>query len=131
MAAAIFSGAPSTLHALLSQGSVPAAGAYVVDATRAIGTLVPPGRPGLVRGAVLHVAISAVCAEALARALPRRRSAAWGAGAGLAIGVVNVGMIGRRFPAIRELPLLPQLADHVMFGVLFAVVADRRSHPTG
>jgi hypothetical protein len=131
VAAAMFSGAPSTLHALLSKGSVRAAGAYVLDATRSIGTLVPPGRPGLVRGAVLHMAISAACAEALARALPERRSAAWGAAAGLAIGVVNVGMIGRRFPAIRALPLLPQLADHVAFGALFAVMADRPSHPSG
>ena len=47
------------------------------------------------------------------------------AGAGLAMGVINVGVIGRRFPAIAALPLLPQLADNVAFGVLFAVVVDR------
>ncbi|MDQ6806422.1 MAG: hypothetical protein M3065_15975 [Actinomycetota bacterium] len=125
LAAALFSGAPSTLHALLTQGGARATGRYVYDATRAIGTLAPPGRPGLVRGTLIHAAISAVCGEALARALPQRRSAAWGAAAGLAIGLVNVGLIGRRFPAIRALPLMPQLADHVAFGVLFALAADR------
>ena len=130
-AAAVLSGAPSTLHALLTAGSVRAAGAYVYDTTRAVGTLVPPGRPGLVRGAIVHVGISTACAEALARILPRRRSPAWGAAAGLAIGVVNVGVIGRLFPAIRALPLLPQLADHVAFGVVFAVVADRSEHRSG
>ena len=45
--------------------------------------------------------------------------------AGLAMGVVNVGLIGRLFPAIRALPLIPQLADHIAFGTLFALVADR------
>jgi hypothetical protein len=124
-AAAVLSGAPSTLNALLTEGSVHAAAAYVYDATRSIGTLVPPGRPGLARGAIIHAAISATCGELLARTLPARRSAAWGAGAGLAIGVVNVGLIGRRFPAIRALPLIPQLADHVAFGVVFALVVDR------
>lgn len=123
--AAIVSGAPSTLHALLTTRSFRATGAYVCDATRAIGTLVPPGRPGPTRGAIIHVGISAVAGEALARALPRRRSVAWGAVAGLAMGVVNVGMVGRMFPAIRALPLLPQLADHVAFGAVFAIVADR------
>jgi hypothetical protein len=124
-AAALFSGAPSTVHALLTTHSVGATVTYVADATRAIGTLVPPGRPGLRRGAIIHLGISAAAGEAFARALPRHRSAAWGAAAGLALGVVNVGLIGRLFPAIRALPLIPQLADHVAFGAVFALVADR------
>ena len=95
------------------------------DATSAAGTLLPPGRRGLIRGAIVHVGISVACGEVLARSLPRRWSIAWGAVAGLAIGVVNVGVIGRRFPAISALPLAPQLADHVVFGTLFAVVVDR------
>ncbi len=66
-----------------------------------------------------------VCGEGLARALPETHSVGWGAAAGLAIGVVNVGVIGRRFPAIRALPLMPQLADNVAFGVVFAVLVDR------
>lgn len=123
--AATLSGVPSTLDALVKQHSLRGAAVYVRDATSAIGTLVPPGRPGVRRGGAVHVAISVGCGEALARALPREHSVAWGAAAGLAIGVVNVGMIGRLFPAIRALPLIPQLADHVMFGTLFAAVVDR------
>jgi hypothetical protein len=123
--AATLSGVPSTLHALLAGGTVRAAGVYVHDATCAAGTLLPPGRGRFIRGAVVHVGISAACGEVLARTLPRRRSIAWGAAAGLAIGVVNVGLIGRRFPAINSLPLMSQLADHVAFGTLFAVVVDR------
>lgn len=125
--AAILSGVPSTLHALLAGGTVRAAGVYVHDATCAAGTLLPPGRRGFTRGAIVHVGISIACAEVLARTLPRRRSIAWGAAAGLAIGVVNVGLIARRFPAINSLPVMPQIADNVAFGTLFAVVVDRPS----
>ena len=98
---------------------------YVRDATSAVGTLLPPGRPGFIRGAVIHFGISVACGEALAHALPETHSVRWGAAAGLAIGVVNVGVIGRRFPAIRALPLIPQLADNLAFGAVFALVVDR------
>ena len=125
LCAAMFSGLPSTLYALAKHRSLRSAGVYVYDATRAVGTLVPPGRPGFARGAVVHFAISMVCGEMLARTLPPDRSVARGAAAGLVIGVINVGVIGRSFPAIRGLPLVPQLADNVMFGTVFAVVLDR------
>lgn len=98
---------------------------HVRDATCAAGTLVPPGRPGFVRGALVHTGISVLCGEALARTLPERHSTISGAGAGLAIGAINVGVIGRRFPAIAALPLIPQLADNVAFGAVFAFVVDR------
>jgi hypothetical protein len=123
--AAVFGGAPSTLDALRRHRELRAAVIYVRDATRAIGALSPPGRPSFVRGAVIHVGISVLCGEALARTLPEQRSTIWGAGAGLALGLVNVGLIGRRFPAIAALPLAPQLADNVAFGALFAFVVDR------
>ncbi len=124
--ASALSGAPSTLHALIKRRSVRAAAVYVYDATRAVGTLVPPGRPGFGRGIVVHLAISMVCGEAFARTLPRDHPAEWGATAGFVIGVVNVGVIGRSFPAIRALPLVPQLADNVMFGTVFAATLARR-----
>lgn len=125
-AAAALSGLPSTLHAAATGESPRAALRYVAEATRAIGTVLPPGRPSFARGAVLHVVISLACAEGLARTLPPRRPVLWGGGAGLAVGVVNVALIGRRFAAIRALPLGPQLADNAMFGALFAAVRARR-----
>ena len=131
MLAAALSGAPSTLHAFVKRRSLRSAAVYIYDATRAVGTLVPPGRPGFGRGLVVHVAISLLCGEALARTLPRDHRAGWGAAAGLAIGVVNVGVIGRSFPAIRALPLVPQLADNMMFGTVFAVALDRRDRQRG
>jgi hypothetical protein len=114
--AGALSGTPSTLEAFRHQRDFRSVATYVWDATCAVGTLVPPGRPGFIRGALVHAGISAMCGEALARTVPERRSLVWGAGAGLAIGVINVRVIGRRFPAIAALPLVPQLADNVAFG---------------
>lgn len=120
--AATLSGVPSTLHAFIKGRGLRSAAVYVYDATCAVGTLVPPGRRGFGRGVAVHLAISMLFGEVLARTLPREHSTAWGAAAGLAIGVVNVGVIGRSFPAIRRLPLLPQLADNMMFGAVFALM---------
>ena len=47
------------------------------------------------------------------------------------IGVIGVGVIGRSFPAISRLPLVPQLADNVMFGAVFGLVLDRRNRRRG
>ena len=123
--AATLSGAPSTLDAFRRQRDLRSIVVYVRDATCAVGTLVPPGQPGFARGTIVHFGISVLCGEALARTLPESNSLTWGAAAGLAIGVVGVGVIGRRFPAIRALPLIPQLADNLAFGAVFALVVDR------
>lgn len=123
--AALLSASPSTLASLRRHRAVRPALEDLLGATRAAGTLLPPGRTGVVRGAAAHLAISAACGELLARTLPRRRSLLWGAAAGLAIGTVNLAVIGRRFPEIRALRLGPQLADNVAFCVVFALVVDR------
>jgi hypothetical protein len=129
--AATLSGLPSTLYALVKQRSLRSAAVSAYDATRAAGTLLPPGRPGFGRGVVAHLAISMLCAETLARTLPRDHRAEWGAAAGLVIGVVNVAVIGKSFPAISDLPLVPQLADNVMFGAVFAALLDRWDRQRG
>jgi hypothetical protein len=123
--AAALSGAPSTLDAFRRQRDLRSVVTYVWEATCSVATLVPPGRPDFVRGALLHVGISILCGEGLARTVPETNSVMWGAGAGFAIGVINVGVIGRRYPAIAGLRLVPQLADNVAFGALFVFVVDR------
>ncbi|HEY1445475.1 MAG TPA: hypothetical protein VGF51_11310 [Acidimicrobiales bacterium] len=124
IAASLLSAAPSGLGAVHRDG-VRGMWRYGLRATRSIGTLVPPGRPNLILGAVTHFGISAAFGQALGRCLPHRQSALWGAAGGAAMGLVGVGVIGRRFPAIRDLPFGLQLADNVAFGVIFAFVADR------
>ena len=123
--ASVLSGAPSATWALAHEGP----GAALrggLTATRAVATLVPPGRPGLVRGSVVHLAISVAVGEGLAAVLPCQRSAAWGTLAGLAVGWVNLAVIARRrYPEIAALGLGPQLADNAAFGAVFAAVVDR------
>lgn len=123
-AASVLAGAPSLAVALSRDGLV-GTWHYGLRATRAIGVLVPSGRPNLGAGVLAHFAISVAAGEVFGRFLPRRHSVAWGAAGGAAMGLVNVGLIGRRIPAIRELPFGRQIADNVAFGLIFAALVDR------
>jgi len=121
--AAAVSGAPSTLWAL-------ATGDDPLEATLAAGSLVLPGetrRGPLAAAAVpVHVALSLSWGVVLARLLPRERPVAGGVLAGLAIAAVDLGVVGRRFPRVRALPILPQLADHIAYGATVGLVLARR-----
>ena len=126
--AAVVSGIPSTLHALASGGDV-------LESTRAAGSVALPWSEDedalLAAGANAHVAISLFWGVVLAHVVPRgagaRASVAAGAIGGVAIAALDLGLIGRRFPRIRALPRVPQVADHVAFGaVVGAVLAWRR-----
>jgi hypothetical protein len=114
-AAAALSGIPSTAHALL-------VGRDPLEATLAAGSVLLPRetRRGVLLAAAvpLHLALSLGWTLAFDRA--GVRGAARGAAAGLAIAALDLGVIGRRFPRIRALPLLPQLADHAAFGAVAA-----------
>ena len=121
--AAVLSGVPSTLHALLVTGRP-------LEAGLAAGSLLLPGerRPGrlLLAAVPVHLSLSLGWGFALARLLPRRRPLPAGALAGLAIAALDLGLIGRRFPRIAALPQAPQVADHVAFGLAVAAVVGRR-----
>ena len=113
--AGVLSGAPSTLHALVTGGDV-------LASTRAAGTLLPGrrDRPGVIAGAVAHGVITVVWVGVLAAASRRRPLGPWrGAVAGAGIAALDLGVIApRRAPAIAALPQLPQWADHLAFGAL-------------
>jgi hypothetical protein len=110
--AAVFSGLPSTVHAALT-------GRDVLAAARAAGTLMPGGKSGVLSGAAAHVVVSAGWTVVLAAANRRRRlGVLGGAVAGLVIAAVDLGIAARRYPAIRELPQVPQWLDHVAFGAI-------------
>jgi hypothetical protein len=122
--AAVLSGAPSTVHALITGGSP-------LAAARAAGALL--GRPSLGRGLVAHGAISLGWAAVLARVLPRRHTAAWGALGGLGIAGLDLGIAvrvrGRRLQPVADLPILPQVADHAAFGAVVGATLARLSSP--
>jgi hypothetical protein len=121
--AAVASGAPSTLWAL-------AAGRDPLEATLAAGSTLLPGetRRGRLAAAAIpvHLTLSLSWAVLLALALPPRRRVEAGAAAGLAIAVLDLGVVGRRFPRVRALPALPQLADHAVYGATVGAVLDHR-----
>jgi hypothetical protein len=123
LVAAAVSGLPSTAHAL-------ATGRDPIAATVAAGSLLLPHesrRPVLVAAAVpVHLSVSLAWTVVLALLPARRRSPWWGAAAGLAIAAIDLGLIGRRAARIRALPLLPQLADHAVFGVVVAWCLELR-----
>jgi hypothetical protein len=121
--AAAVSGIPSTAWAL-------ATGRDPLEATLAAGSLLLPNetrRTRLIAAAFpVHVALSLGWALVLARSLPSRWTVAAGAAAGLGIAAFDLGVVGRAFPRVRALPLLPQLADHVVYGGTVGFVVARR-----
>jgi hypothetical protein len=121
--AAVFSGIPSTVIAV-ARGDDP------LGATAAAGSiLVSHDSKKLLRLAAavpVHVALSLGWGVVLAALLPRRATIAWGAAAGLCIAALDLGVIGRRFPRINSLPLGPQVADHVAFGIVVGAVLRKR-----
>jgi hypothetical protein len=121
--ASVVSGAPSTLCAFI-------AGDDILEASLAAGSMLLPREtrsgPLLLAAAVAHGALSFGWAGVFGVALPKRHTIAAGALAGLAVATLDLGVVGRRFPRIRALPLLPQIADHVAYGVAVATVLTHR-----
>lgn len=111
------SGAPSTIHSLIGNGSA-------LAATRAAGTLL--GRESVGRGLVAHVTLSVSWGIVLARVLPPGHRAVAGLFAGAAIAAFDLGFVGRRFPAVRALAQFPQWLDHLVFGAVFGAILDAR-----
>jgi hypothetical protein len=123
LAGAVLAGVPSTAWSLAQGGDVldgaRAAGAIVLGRERRTGALLAAAVP-------VHLALSFGWAAVLAAVLPRRAEPAWGAAAGVAIAALDLGVIGRRSPAIRALPQGPQWADHVAYGLAVGVALRLR-----
>ena len=120
---AALSGIPSTATSL-------ARGDDVLDGGRAAGAIVLPREERtavlLAAGAGVHLAISLGWATVLAALVPPRREPAYGIAAGLAIAALDLGVIGRRIPAIRALPQARQWADHVAYGLAVGLTLRAR-----
>lgn len=113
--AAVLSGAPSTLHAVATRSDP-------LEASLAAGSMLLPDEDRrarlLLAAAPVHMALSLGWGTAIALTAPRGREIAYGTAAGAAIAALDLGLIGRRFERIRELPLWPQVADHLAFGAV-------------
>ncbi|MFN2593679.1 MAG: ArsC/Spx/MgsR family protein [Actinomycetota bacterium] len=121
--AAILSGAPSTLFAV-------ATGRDPLEPSVAAGSIIRPEedrRGRLLLAAIpVHLSLSAFWAILMAVLLPRKKPIREGIVAGLAIAGIDLGLIGRRYPLIRSLDPLPQVADHVAFGVIASLALSSR-----
>jgi hypothetical protein len=99
------------------------------ESTRAAGSMVLGDDASpcalAVAGGAAHLALSVWWTVVLAAVLPPGRRARWGAVAGLVIAGFDLGLVGRRFERIRRLPLGPQVADHLAFGLLAGWALDR------
>ncbi len=126
--AAVLSGLPSTLHALRTGGdpleASLAAGTLLLPAEQRVGRLLPAA-------SLVHAGMSLGWALVLAATLPARRTTLAGGLAGAAIAALDLGLVGRRLPLIRRLPVLPQLADHVAYGAVVGSVLAGRAGRSG
>lgn len=124
--AGALSGLPSTAWSLARRRDP-------LEATTAAGhILLPSSRsttPLVLAAAAVHSALSIAWATVIVRTLPRdagrAQAALHGALMGAAIAAVDLTIAHRidhpRLVAIRALPVAPQTADHVAFGVMAAV----------
>ena len=126
--AGVLGGIPSTAWALVTRGDA-------WEATLAVGAIVlgsdAPFSKLIAAAIVFHGVMSFFWAAVLCAYLPAGRRVLWGLIAGALIAVLDILLIGQAIPAIRALAFVPQLADHLMFGVLVGAVIDhRRKRPT-
>ena len=121
--AAVLSGLPSTLWALVH-------GADWLAAAQAAGNLLLPASASrkalLFAGALAHSAISLGWGIVLAGTLPRRHTVLSGAAAGRGDSRARSRFDRTIFSLIAALDFGPQLADHVAFGAVAALVVARR-----
>jgi hypothetical protein len=82
--------------------------------------------PLLAAAVPVHLALSLGWAAVLDRTLPRGAEPLTGTLAGLAIAALDLGVVGRRLPAIRTLPQGRQWADHLAYGLAVGVVLQAR-----
>ena len=116
LVATVFSGLPSTLHAWLT-------GADPLEATLAAGAMLAPAATGtatlVAAAAVVHPAVSLFWTAVFAVLLPRRGLVFWAVLGSVAVALLDLQVVAPLlFPSVAALPFWPQLADHLMWGLL-------------
>ena len=125
MIATVFSGLPSTVHALLT-------GADPLEATRAAGAMLVPAsastRTLVAAAAVVHPAVSMFWTAVFGLLLPRRQVMLWAVVGAAVVALIDLLVIAPlAFPSVARLPFAPQFADHLMWGALLGGVLQFRS----
>ena len=135
--AALLSGIPSTLYALVTGGDP-------MQATRAAGAMLIASTSGdaalFAAAAVVHLAVTIFWATVLSLLLPPRHVIAASVAALALVAVIDLRVIARiAFPEVYALPFWPQFADHLAWGASFGLAlawrrgliqAKKRPEPT-
>lgn len=128
LVATTLSGIPSTFHAWVTGGDL-------FEATRAAGTmLLPVGSSDeslFWAAALAHCSISLFWAVVSVAILPKRRVIPYAVLLAVGIGILDLRVLGPLFPEVYRLPLWPQLADHVGWGLCVGVVLFFRNRHRG
>jgi hypothetical protein len=116
LVATVFSGLPSTLHAV-------ATGADPLEATRAAGAMLLPHATEtaalFAAAAVVHPLVSLFWTAVFGVLLPGRHVVAAAVAGSAAVALLDLRVIAPQFfPAVAALPFWPQVADHLMWGLL-------------
>lgn len=122
--ATVFSGAPSTVHALFTGGDP-------VEATRAAGAMLLSldAAPALLfaAAAFVHLTVSLFWALAFAVLLPGRHTTLWATVGSGAVAFLDLRLIAPVFfPSVAALAFWPQFADHLMWGALLGGTLELR-----
>jgi hypothetical protein len=116
LVAATVSGLPSTAFSLWRDEDP-------LEASRAAGQLLE--KPTLTRALAVHLIISLGWGVVLSQVLGPRHLRTSATMAGGAIAALDLGLIGRRIPAIHSLKVGPQVADHLAYGMSVGFVLAR------
>jgi hypothetical protein len=124
-------GIPSTLYAIASGGDW-------LESMNAVAAIVNAENPSIVWrvsvAAAIHFTISFVFASTLLAILPHRRTLLWASACGAVIAVIDLLLLAPiLFHEIAAPSFWPQLADHVVWGVVvgaFAARADKKTLST-
>jgi hypothetical protein len=125
LVATVFSGLPSTLHAL-------ATGADVLEATRAAGAMLLPRATDtgtlFAAAAIVHPAVSLFWTAVFGALLPHRHVTVWATVGAAAVALLDLRVIAPAlFPAVAALPFWPQFADHLAWGALLGGTLQLRA----
>lgn len=117
--AAVASGIPSTTYFIIS-------GQNILLSIRAIGLIFfansYPDYLILFVSACIHLMVSLFWCILLKLLMPQTKPLFFGIMAGIVIAVVDILLIGSHIPAIEHLAFLPQLADHILWGLIVTFI---------
>lgn len=125
----LFSGAPSTIHALLTHtdplGATWAAGAMLLSANEPFVLL-------FAAAALVHAAVSAFWVLVFGFLLPNRLITPWAVVGAGAVALLDLLLIAPPFfPSVAALAFWPQFADHLMWGACLGLTLQFRQGRAG